>query len=112
MEPSNPNSHPDDGRLMLAVCGLLFIPLSVAAVYGLNFHMPAPQGPVEWGIRIFLDELAVTALFFFGVGFVWGITGNRTLKRLLHRITVKFALLVIPLAIPALIMVAWVAIFP
>ncbi len=45
MEPSNPNSHPDDGRLMLAVCGLLFIPLSVAAVYGLNFNMPAPQGP-------------------------------------------------------------------
>jgi len=112
MNSREPN--PDDGRLALAVGGLLFIPLSIGAIYGLNFEVPAPQGPLEWGIRIFLDELAIAAALFFGIGFLWAITGSRSLKRLLDRITVKFAWLFIPIAIPALLIaagVAWSAVF-
>ena len=72
MGPNEPD--PNDGRLMLGLGGLLFIPLSVGAVYGLAFNVPAPQGPVEWAIHIFLGEVAVTATLFFVIGFAWAIS--------------------------------------
>ena len=109
MEPSQPN--PDDGRLMLGLGGLLFIPLSVGAIYGLAFNVPAPQGPIEWAVHILLGEVTVTATIFFVIGFAWAITGNRTLKRVFDSITVRFAWLFIPIAIPALMIAAWIAIF-
>lgn len=109
MGPNEPD--PNDGRMMLGLGGLIFIPLSVGAVYGLAFNVPAPQGPVEWAIHVFLSEVAVTATLFFGIGFAWAISANRTLKRIFDRITVKFAWLFIPIAIPALLTAAWIAIF-
>jgi hypothetical protein len=102
---------PNDGRLMLSVGGLLFIPLCVGGVYSLAVVLPAPQGPIEWGFRVLFEELAITATLFFTIGFAWGITGSRRLKRMLDVITVKFAWIFIPIAVAALATAAWVAIF-
>jgi hypothetical protein len=105
------NRDPPDGRLMMGVAGLLFIPIASAGVYSLLYVLQRPQGPVEWGIRILLDQLAISALLFFTVGFLWAISGNRRLKKLLDTVAIKLAWILIPLAIPAFGMAAWVAIF-
>lgn len=100
MRRDSPDKDRHDGRLMLGVGGLLFIPLTATGTWFLLFELPEPQGPLEWGIRIFLDELALVATFFFSVGFLWAISGNQQLKKLLDAASVKFAWLLIPLAIP------------
>ena len=102
-QTSNHDEH--EGRLILGVGGLLFIPLAAAGAWSLFFALPRPQGPFEWGMRIFLEELALSATFFFSVGFLWAVSGNRWLKKLLDTASLKFAWLLIPLAIPVFVAV-------
>src|SRR5262249_54814539 len=96
-----PSPHDNGRRLVLAVGGPLFIPIAVAGFYSLLFKLPKPQGLLEWAVRCLLCELAVSATAFFSVRFVWAISGNRRLKRVLAATAVRVALIVIPKAIPA-----------
>jgi hypothetical protein len=106
---SNHGQH--NGRLMLGVGGILFIPLAGAGAWSLFFVLPRPQGPLDWGVRIFLEELAISATFFFSLGFLWAISGNRWLKKMLDTASVRFAWFLIPLAIPAFVVATYVLIF-
>jgi hypothetical protein len=101
-----PKPDENSGRLMLGVGGLLFIPLVALGTYGLFFELPRPQGPAEWGIRLLLGELAISGMAFFSLGFLWAFSGNRRLKRLLDVASVRFAWILIPLAIPAFLAAA------
>jgi hypothetical protein len=105
--------NPDEnaGRLMLGVGGLLFIPLAATGTYALLFKLPRPQGPIEWGVRLLLGELAISGMAFFSLGFLWAISGNRRLKRLLDAASVRFAWILIPLAVPGFVVAASVALF-
>ncbi len=93
----------NDGRLMLAVGGLLFIPFCATGIYSLAIKLQRPQGPLEWGLRLLLWELAISGTTFFSVGLFWGISGNRRLKKLLDTVAVRFAWILIPLATIAII---------
>ena len=97
-ENSDPDSH--DGRLMLGIGGILFIPISAAAVWGLFIELPVPQSPLEWVGRILCEDLAISATLFFTSGFLWAISGNRQLRRLMDSAAVKLAWVLIPMAIP------------
>ena len=72
--PQTPRGSPQDGRLMLGVGGLLFIPLAAGGAWYLIFKAPRPQGRLEWGVRILLDELAIAGTLFFSLGFLWAIS--------------------------------------
>jgi hypothetical protein len=98
-DPPAPNRNPHDGRLMLGIGGLLFIPLAARGAWYLLFIAPRPQAPVEWTFRILLDELALLGTLFFSLGFLWAISGSPSLKWLLDVISVKFAWFLIPPAI-------------
>ena len=92
---------------MLAVGGLLFVPLSVAGLWFLSFESPRPQNLLEWIVRVLLEELAIGATLFFSLGFLWGMTGHPNLKRILDAISVRFAWILIPMSIPVLATVVW-----
>ena len=99
----------------MGVGGFLFIPLAAFATWHLLFVAPRPQGFLEWGIRILLDELAIGAAIFFGLGFLWAISGHGGLKKSLDTVAVKLAWIVIPPAliffVAVSILVAWVMFF-
>ena len=57
MTQRHPSPDENDGRLMLAVGGPLFIPLAVAGFYALLFELPRPQGFMEWAVHCLLGEL-------------------------------------------------------
>jgi hypothetical protein len=101
----------DDGRLMLGVGGVLFVPMTMAATYALLFELKRPQGPMEWGIRLLLGELAISAMVFFGVGFLWAVTGNRRLKKLLDTTAVRLAWILALFLTPFFICAAYGALF-
>ena len=110
MDTDSPNRGPNDGRVMLAVAGLLFIPLAFAAGWALFFLVARPQGPWEWAAHVVLGELAVAAILFFTIGFLWAITGNRLLKALLDAAAAKLAWVLIPIAVPVFVAVVFVLI--
>src|SRR5258708_1476041 len=103
MKPWTPNRDPTDGRLMLGFVALLCIPMAVAGTSSLFFVLPRPQGPIEWGLRFLLGELAISATAFFSLGFLWAISGNRGLKKFLDKAAVRFAWILIPMAIPGFV---------
>jgi hypothetical protein len=96
---------------MFAVSGLLFVPLSFTGLYFLIFVAPQPQNAMEWGLRILLDELAIAGTVFFTVGFLWGISGSRSLKGILDTAAVRFGWIFIPMIIPALLAAACMVLF-
>jgi hypothetical protein len=105
-----PNHDRRDGRLMMGVGGVLFIPLSAALTWFL-LGLPRPQGFIDLAVRILLDELAIGATLFFSVGFLWALSGHRRLKRLLDAAAVKFAWILIPLAVSGFVAAACVLLF-
>jgi hypothetical protein len=111
MSHQSPSPDGNDGRLMLAVGGLLFIPIAVAGVYAVLFKLPKPQGFAEWAVRCLLGELAVSGLAFFTVGFLWAISGNRRLRRLLDTAAMRLAWILILMAIPAFAAAACIVLF-
>jgi hypothetical protein len=102
--------HRSDGRLILGFAGLLFVPLTTAGGCFLFFAAPRPQAVWEWVFRIVLDELAVTAMFFFSLGFLWAMSGNRRLKRTLDAVATKFASILIGFLILAFVVAACIVI--
>jgi len=70
-----------------------------------------PQGFLEWAVRILLDELVLTGLLFFTLGFLWALSGHRRLKSMLDVVSVKLAWIVIPLVLVSLILAAGVVLF-
>jgi hypothetical protein len=111
--PNNypPDPHQDDGRMMLGCGGILFIPIAVSGSWYLFFESPRPQGLFEWVVFIVMEELAIGGTLFFSLGFLWAITGSRQLKNVLDIASVRFAWILIPLAIPVFVLVAWLVIF-
>lgn len=77
----------------------------------LFFEAGRPQGFGSWALRILLDELVLGGLLFFTLGFLWALSGNGRLKGWLDIVAVKWAWIVIPLAMVSLVGAACVVIF-
>jgi hypothetical protein len=109
--PEHSDASPNDGRAMMAVGGLLFVPMSWAACCQLLMRGPKPNGFWGWAGLIFLDELALSAAAFFTIGWLWSLSGSARLRHLTERTAARAAWLMIPAAVACFAMTACVLLF-
>lgn len=82
---------------MMVFAGILFIPMFCFWL-GMSLVQPKqPQNIPEICGRVLVDEMLIVALLFFTIGFLWGLTGSRTLKSFLDLAAHRLAWILIVL---------------
>jgi hypothetical protein len=84
---------------MLGVCGMLFTPFWASSALILLFVARPPQGFFEWSLRLLLDEFTIGMALYFGLGFLWAISGSPRLNKVLDVLRAKIILIMVPLGV-------------
>lgn len=104
----DPSLPPQPSRLMLGLAAVLFVPIFAAGLWGMMVEVPAPRNLGEWLGKLLIEELLLSGLVFFTLGFVWAVFKPAWLERGLHLLAKKVIWLLLPLSLQIIGIVVWI----